>query len=405
MAGCSRERREQRAGWGCTASAPRFHWARSCFKTHSQDARPVRLPGSLRRLPAPTLVGLSEAEREPRGEGGATFWPASGDAPAARVASAPLPPRDWGRAGWRRGRQHCRLESPTAGQLVKQREALLPLARFASLHGVHQVGQEWSIIFDFSTSQQEELHLAELRLYLSRPGRKTPVHDPVSVNLFHQQEATCQKGYSCPHIVHVGSFAVSPSFPSKWIALEVTDELSMWFTNSSSADKSFQKVLTQTKWHTKNLLKRVTSHCRSIDRKAFLVLFSSFSKGKKDLSSSSLLQTVKGSKYFIQGTPKDVIPLWGTKRHRRHEELEFRHLCQRVDFYVDFDEIGWGSWIVHPKQYNAFRCEGKCPVPLEEAFQPTNHAYMQNPRTEAGLKTAVVIKAPELLTSACKSGI
>ncbi|XP_053168995.1 nodal homolog isoform X3 [Hemicordylus capensis] len=243
---------------------------------------------------------------------------------------------------------------------------------------VHQVGQEWSIIFDFSTSQQEELHLAELRLYLSRPGRKTPVHDPVSVNLFHQQEATCQKGYSCPHIVHVGSFAVSPSFPSKWIALEVTDELSMWFTNSSSADKSFQKVLTQTKWHTKNLLKRVTSHCRSIDRKAFLVLFSSFSKGKKDLSSSSLLQTVKGSKYFIQGTPKDVIPLWGTKRHRRHEELEFRHLCQRVDFYVDFDEIGWGSWIVHPKQYNAFRCEGKCPVPLEEAFQPTNHAYMQS---------------------------
>ncbi|TFK11725.1 Nodal-like protein 4-B [Platysternon megacephalum] len=54
-----------------------------------------------------------------------------------------------------------------------------------------------------------------------------------------------------------------------------------------------------------------------------------------------------------------------------------KSLCRRVDFHVDFDGIGWGSWIVYPKKYNAFCCEGECPTPLEEEFQPTNNAYMQ----------------------------
>ena len=54
-----------------------------------------------------------------------------------------------------------------------------------------------------------------------------------------------------------------------------------------------------------------------------------------------------------------------------------RPLCRKVDMWVDFEHIGWDEWIVHPKRYNAFRCEGECPSPLDESFSPTNHAYMQ----------------------------
>uniref|UniRef100_A0A8C6VHT5 TGF-beta family profile domain-containing protein n=1 Tax=Naja naja TaxID=35670 RepID=A0A8C6VHT5_NAJNA len=57
---------------------------------------------------------------------------------------------------------------------------------------------------------------------------------------------------------------------------------------------------------------------------------------------------------------------------------EGRSLCKRVDMMVDFDKTGFGSWIVHPKKYNAYRCEGECPSPVDETFKPTNHAYVQS---------------------------
>ncbi|KAE8284931.1 Nodal-like protein Nodal-related protein 1 Xnr-1 [Larimichthys crocea] len=60
------------------------------------------------------------------------------------------------------------------------------------------------------------------------------------------------------------------------------------------------------------------------------------------------------------------------------EEEKKGPLCRKVDMWVDFEKIGWSEWIVYPKRYNAFRCEGSCPTPVDETFTPTNHAYMQS---------------------------
>ena len=51
--------------------------------------------------------------------------------------------------------------------------------------------------------------------------------------------------------------------------------------------------------------------------------------------------------------------------------------CEKLDFYVDFDEIGWGEWIVYPTRYNAYYCGGKCPHVMDESYTPTNHAVLQ----------------------------
>ncbi len=59
------------------------------------------------------------------------------------------------------------------------------------------------------------------------------------------------------------------------------------------------------------------------------------------------------------------------------DERENKSLCRKVDMWVDLIRSVGVTWIVYPKQYNAYRCEGSCPTPVDETFTPTNHAYMQ----------------------------
>lgn len=34
--------------------------------------------------------------------------------------------------------------------------------------------------------------------------------------------------------------------------------------------------------------------------------------------------------------------------------------CCREQFYVNFEEIGWNDWILHPTGYHAYFCRGSC---------------------------------------------
>ncbi|KAL3880079.1 hypothetical protein ACJMK2_032348 [Sinanodonta woodiana] len=52
--------------------------------------------------------------------------------------------------------------------------------------------------------------------------------------------------------------------------------------------------------------------------------------------------------------------------------------CQKRDFNVDFDRIGWGSRIIHPKKFNAHVCFGPCPSPITHQYNTTNHSILQN---------------------------
>ncbi|KAL3877790.1 hypothetical protein ACJMK2_035440 [Sinanodonta woodiana] len=51
--------------------------------------------------------------------------------------------------------------------------------------------------------------------------------------------------------------------------------------------------------------------------------------------------------------------------------------CQIQDLFVDFNLIGWGPWIIHPKKFNAHVCFGTCPSPITYQYSPTNHAILQ----------------------------
>ncbi|XP_031669014.1 nodal homolog 2-A [Oncorhynchus kisutch] len=132
-----------------------------------------------------------------------------------------------------------------------------------------------------------------------------------------------------------------------------------------------------------------------VSDRALLVVFSHTGSEEGSQAKASLLHTAEQSKFLSTTESKKFRR---PKRHRKkrghsgqREPPDMRgpgvssgnieidpSLCRRVEMHVDFNQIGWGSWIVFPKKYNAYRCEGICPSPLGEDLNPTNHAYMQS---------------------------
>lgn len=64
--------------------------------------------------------------------------------------------------------------------------------------------------------------------------------------------------------------------------------------------------------------------------------------------------------------------------HRKHRRKGRRDHCRRHSLWVDFSDVGWTDWIVAPAGYQAYFCQGECPYPLDDHFNATNHAIVQN---------------------------
>ena len=96
----------------------------------------------------------------------------------------------------------------------------------------------------------------------------------------------------------------------------------------------------------------------------------------EDAVDSSSKDTVESSKSRAKRDAKK-------KRRRRNRNgrkwfrSARREACQLYDFEVDFNAIGWGQWIIHPKRFNSKFCFGQCPSPIDPKYKPTNHAMLQ----------------------------
>ncbi|XP_063301567.1 nodal homolog [Pelobates fuscus] len=253
----------------------------------------------------------------------------------------------------------------------------------------------WALLFDMSSiSNNNELRLAQLRIHL--PSLETSRN--VTVEIYHSKNG---------HNMFLGSFATDFSVEqnSSWKVFNLTDIIQrylnqldkyshtedMWIkrTERNNMETRVAEMLAQTE----NSLRQNTD---SVDvpfittERVMLVVFSK-DKPSANLSSSlSLIKTVETSKHV---TLEKSTRLSSIRRHRRNRNEKHhlftgngpsnpvevgKHLCRKVDMIVDFQKIGWESWIVYPRKYNAYRCEGACPIPLNETFKPTNHAYMKS---------------------------
>uniref|UniRef100_A0A8B9DGH7 TGF-beta family profile domain-containing protein n=1 Tax=Anser cygnoides TaxID=8845 RepID=A0A8B9DGH7_ANSCY len=166
----------------------------------------------------------------------------------------------------------------------------------------------------------QEVSLAELRV---RPPALPPARN-VTLDIFHSQRR-CPAGGTCPRELFLGTFSGSPSdSQAAWEVFNLTGTLRSWLHQDAAPGSP--------------------------------------SPAETELWEASTVPA----------------PATATPGSNRKEKQRIKSLCRRVDMMVDFEQTGWGSWIVYPKKYNAYRCEGQCPSPVDETFKPTNHAYIQS---------------------------
>lgn len=226
-------------------------------------------------------------------------------------------------------------------------------------------GQNWTFAFDFSfLSQEEDLEWAELRLQLFSPVALPP-NIPLSIEIFHQRKLD-KNPPDCLERFRMDLFTVTLSqvtFSSGSMVLEVTRPLSKWLKYPGGLREQMPSLAGEC-WR-----QPPTPPVTDV----LLLLYSNLSPEQRRLGGSTLLWEAESSWRAQEG---QLSRERGT-RHRRYHVQDRSQLCRKVKFQVDFNLIGWGSWIIYPKQYNAYRCEGECPNPVGEEFHPTNHAYIQ----------------------------
>ncbi|XP_049915622.1 nodal-related 2 [Epinephelus moara] len=258
--------------------------------------------------------------------------------------------------------------------------------------------RRWIATFDLhALLADKQIQAAELRIRLPR----TPSASNITVEVYHQHGQACHVHKSCQEQQLVGLLTESSLVTSSqnWKVFNMTKPLSSWLRQKSVTARIRYKRVSRRRGavKTKSGLSlpdqpvHVVSPRGEQDMRdrALLVIFSQTGSDENSKVKASLLHTAEQSKFLSPAEIKKAR--WPKRRRSKRGQKEQtvrspqaskkgneKSLCRRVDLQIDFNQIGWGSWIIFPKKYNAFRCEGSCPSPLGEDLNPTNHAYMQS---------------------------
>lgn len=257
--------------------------------------------------------------------------------------------------------------------------------------------RSWIATFDLKVLRADkQIQAAELRIRLPR----TASASNITVEVYQQHGKTCHRHKDCQEQQLVGLLTESSLVTSSqsWKVFNMTEPLLSWLGQKSVRARVQRKRVSRRRRVRKT--KRGLSlpdppvfvasprRKQDVSDRALLVIFSQTGSDGSSKAKASLLHTAEQSKFLSPAEIKRAR--WPKRRRSKRGQIEQtvrgpqkskrgsdESLCRRVELHVDFNQIGWGSWIVFPKRYNAYRCEGSCPGPLGENLNPTNHAYMQ----------------------------
>ncbi|XP_043911628.1 dorsalin-1-like [Protopterus annectens] len=250
------------------------------------------------------------------------------------------------------------------------------------------------LTFNVSIPRYEEIILAELRLFtFCSNGRGTTkgMEGTFLINDVDSREDW--KGNELELRSSPVAFKDISNKDSSWESFDVTSAIKRWVTTDKVRNKlevQIQSKKDDVIWTCGNLC----FNC-SIGKSQNMPLLIVFSddrtngsmEGKEKLKEmiaqeeEELGQLIHSSTFRGEGNLETEESAPRIKRNAKSSH------CRRTSLRVNFKDIGWDTWILAPKEYEAFACEGACYFPLTDNVTPTNHAIVQ---------TLVNMKVPRL---------
>nr|XP_005565259.1 PREDICTED: growth/differentiation factor 2 [Macaca fascicularis]XP_011747991.1 growth/differentiation factor 2 [Macaca nemestrina] len=264
--------------------------------------------------------------------------------------------------------------------------------------------QKHILLFNISIPRHEQITRAELRLYVSCQNHMDHSHDlKGSMVIYDVLDGTD----AWDSAAETKTFLVSQDIRDEgWETLEVSSAVKRWVRSDSTKSKNKLEVTVES--HRKGCDKLDISVPPGSRNLPFFVVFSNdHSSGTKETrlelremishEQESVLKKLskEGSTEAGESSHEEDadghVAVGSTLARRKRSTGAGSH-CQKTSLRVNFEDIGWNSWIIAPKEYEAYECKGGCFFPLADDVTPTKHAIVQ---------TLVHLKFPTKVGKAC----
>nr|XP_006630373.2 PREDICTED: growth/differentiation factor 2 [Lepisosteus oculatus] len=225
--------------------------------------------------------------------------------------------------------------------------------------------------FNLSIPSHEEITMAELRLFTSLD------HSAMNHNFM---QATI-KVYDVEYhedqpVLHFLSAKSTEGKDPTWEVFEVTDAIKRWVKSGQTTNTLGVRVERRDTGAFEGGGIDISISVKN-NSSAVLIVFSDDRTSDKTKDTDELKDMIaheEESFVLSEQNNKSTSSVRDQPRRKRHAKDNY---CRRTSLRVDFKEIGWDSWIVAPKVYDAFECKGLCSYPLTDDVTPSKHAIIQ----------------------------
>ncbi|XP_066204789.1 growth/differentiation factor 2 [Saccopteryx leptura] len=250
--------------------------------------------------------------------------------------------------------------------------------------------QKHILLFNISIPRHEQITRAELRLYLSCQGHEDSSHELKGNVVIYDVLGGADTWDAS---AGTKTFLVSQDVHDEgWETFEVSSAVKRWVRADSTKSKNKLEVTVES--HRKGCDQLDISVPPGSRNLPFFVVFSNDrSNGTKETrlelremishEQETVLKTLSSNGPMEAGDNKDEEEdveshaAVGSSLARRKRSAGANNHCQKTSLRVNFEDIGWDSWIIAPKEYDAYECKGGCFFPLADDVTPTKHAIVQ----------------------------
>ena len=166
---------------------------------------------------------------------------------------------------------------------------------------------------------------------------------------------------------------------SDWVVINLNRRYRRWLQRNRGDLSNYQL---QVKLRSLSLNKLQIGRLEGREKAPLLVVFSE--KPEKSQTNDQVKQ--------VSASPSALFTEGGTK-HDAALSQQRQEICRRKPMYINFNSIGWDSWIIAPLGYQAYKCAGSCTV-----NQTNYHTIVQALAHQMGSNTSAPCCVPNKLS-------